>query len=82
MAKARKLLSNPTRWRVVGNPDQSPSVYPVVSAKPDILGVVEPSTATPSGDPKGPDKHESPSSFHERAGECQVFFLFFLFFFL
>ncbi len=34
------------------------SAYPVVSAKPDILGVAEPSITTAGGDLKGPDKHE------------------------
>jgi hypothetical protein len=33
------------------------SAYPVVSAKPNILGVVEPSTTTAGGDLKEPDKH-------------------------
>ncbi len=35
------------------------SAYPVVSAKPDILGVVEPSTTTAGGDLKQPDKQEA-----------------------
>jgi hypothetical protein len=34
------------------------SAYSVASAKPDILGATEPSTTTPGGELKGPDKHE------------------------
>src|SRR5438552_11438852 len=33
------------------------SAYPVASAKRDILGAAEPSTTTPGGELKGPDKH-------------------------
>jgi hypothetical protein len=35
------------------------SAYPVGSAKPDILGVVEASTTTAGGDLKQPDKQET-----------------------
>jgi hypothetical protein len=38
---------------------KSASAYPVVSAKTNILGVIEPSTTTAGGDLKEPDKHES-----------------------
>jgi hypothetical protein len=61
-------------------PDGSPETpqclrdfcYPVVSAKPDIFGVVEHSTTTAGGDLKRPDKHDAtrssqPEAIHERA---------------
>jgi hypothetical protein len=38
-----------------------PSAYPVVSAKPDILGVVEHSATTSGGDLKRPYKYELPT---------------------
>jgi hypothetical protein len=38
--------------------DQVAPAYPIVSVKPDILGVVEPSTTTAGGDLKEPDEQK------------------------
>jgi hypothetical protein len=54
------VMADAANW--VADFFKSTSAYPVVSAKPDILGVVEPSTTTAGGDLKGPDKYKSTRS--------------------
>jgi hypothetical protein len=51
------------------------SAYPVGSAKPDILGVVEASTTTAGGDLKQPDKQEPTNQDLQsiRSGNCASF---------